>query len=129
MPVGTMLPGCCSTIEGNDTMKRIWLILAALATPAIGAPFLIGDVPASATRADQCVYTRGAPVTSPIVVDAVNGLPANGNRICKIDLAADPKTGTVTVALKDSVLGDTGPTASFSFPTTLTAPTNLRVIP
>lgn len=110
-------------------MKRILFVLAFLfASPALAAPFLIGDV--SAARADQCVYTRGASVTtSPVQVDAVNGLPANGNRVCKIDLATDPKTGTVSLALRDTIAGETGPAASFTFPTALPAPGNLRVRP
>jgi hypothetical protein len=105
------------------------LIFAALlaSAGAFGNPFLIGDV--TDTRADTCIYTRSSSVSSPVVVDAVNGLPANGNRICKIDLASDPRTGTVTLALKDSIQGDTGPTASFTFGLPLHAPGNLRLIP
>jgi hypothetical protein len=105
------------------------LIFAALlvSAGAFGNPFLIGDV--SDTRADTCIYTRTTAVSSAVVVDAVNGLPANGNRVCKIDLASDPRTGTVTLALKDSILGDTGPAASYTFPVALHAPGNLRLIP
>lgn len=113
-------------------MKRINALSAAVfaflwSALASAAPFLIGDV--ADARADQCVYTRGAPVTSPVVVDPVNGKPANGNRICKIDLASDPRTGTVTIAVKDSVQGDTSPTASFTFGAPLAAPTNFKLIP
>lgn len=110
-------------------MRRLMmlLLLAVLPMSVSAAPFLIADV--SAANADQCVYTRGAPVNSPVVVDAVNGLPANGNRICRVDLGSDPRTGTVTLALRDSVLGVTGPTASYTFPGALPAPGNLRLIP
>jgi hypothetical protein len=102
-------------------------VFTLFATSAAAAPFLVADVPPGGNP-DQCVFTRTVGVTSPIVVDAVNGLPANGNRICKVDLAADPKTGTVTLALRDSVLGVTGPTASYAFGV-ISAPSNLRVIP
>lgn len=129
MPVGAMLPERYSTIEGNDTMKRIWLILAALATPAISAPFLVADVPAGNARADQCAFFRTVQSNSPIVVDAVLGLPANGNRICKVDLAADLRTGTVQLALRDSALAETGPWANFTFAASLSAPANLRIVP
>jgi hypothetical protein len=108
-------------------MRIIALLLALLASPAFAAPFLIGDV--ADARANQCVYTRGTPVTSAVVVDAVNGLPANGNRVCKIDLASDPRTGTVTLAVRDTVLGDTSPAASYTFAAPLSAPTNLRLVP
>ncbi len=111
----------------NIGVKILLLFLLLLAPSAWAAPFLIADVPSA--NADKCVYTRAAPVESPVVVDVVNGLPANGNRICKIDLATDPKTGTVTLALRDSVLGVTGPTASFTFPGALSAPGNPRVVP
>ena len=109
-------------------MRTILATLAFLfASLAQAAPFLVGDVVDA--RANQCVYTRGTPVTSAVVVDPVNGLPANGNRICKIDLASDPRTGTVTVAVRDTVQGDTSPTASFTFVAPLSAPSNFRLIP
>lgn len=107
-------------------MKSLILaILSFISFSVSAAPFLVGDVPGGG---DQCVYTRGAPVTSPIVVDAVNGNPAFGNRICKIDLASDPKTGTVTVAVRDSVLGITSTATSYTF-ATVSPPTNFRLIP
>ena len=109
-------------------MKTLIALLAFLFTSlAQAAPFLVGDVPGTG---DQCVYRRGAVDTpSPIVVDPVNGLPANGNRICKIDLASDPRTGTVSVAVRDSVLNQTSAFASYTFPSSPTAPSNFRLIP
>lgn len=94
---------------------------------ASAAPFLVGDVPGTG---DQCVFRRGAVDTpSPIVVDPANGLPAYGNRICKIDLATDPKTGTVSVAVRDSVLNQTSAFVDFTFQPLPSAPTNFRLIP
>ena len=107
-------------------MRLLLLALAFVAAHAFGAPFLIGDVPGGG---DQCVYTRGGTSTnSPIVVDATNGNPTYGNRICKVDLASDPKTGSVTLAVRDSVTGQTSTATSFTFPT-VSAPTNLKLIP
>jgi hypothetical protein len=108
-------------------MRKLIFAALLISADAFGNPFLIGDV--TDTRADTCIYTRSSSVSSPVVVDATNGLPANGNRICKIDLASDPRTGTVTVALKDSIQGDTGPTASFTFGATLHQLVNPRLIP
>lgn len=109
-------------------MKSLILaILSLISFSVSAAPFLVGDVPGTG---DQCVFRRGAVDTpSPIVVDPVNGLPANGNRICKIDLAADPRTGTVSVAVRDSVLNQTSAFASYTFPATPSAPSNFRLIP
>lgn len=106
-------------------MRPLIAILALLASTAQAAPFLIGDVPGGG---DQCVYTRTTPVTSPVVVDAVNGNPAYGNRICKVDLASDPKTGTVQLAVRDSVTGLQSANTAFPFPT-VSAPSNLKLIP
>lgn len=109
-------------------MKTLVAAIAFLAASLVqAAPFLVGDVPGTG---DQCVYRRAAVDTvSPIVVDAVNGLPANGNRICKIDLASDPRTGTVSVAVRDSVLNQTSTFASYTFPSSPGAPSNFRLIP
>lgn len=110
-------------------MFRALMLGLLFASSCVSAsPFLICDVTDS--RADTVILTRaGVSTNSPVVVDAVNGLPANGNRTCHIDLASDPRTGTVTVALKDSIQGDTGPAASFTFGSPLHAPGNLRLIP
>ena len=89
-------------------MRTIWLAIIALlvmlattvlVTSAYAAPYLVADVPT--TDADTCVYTThaGALVTSPVVVDAVNGLPANSNRVCKVDLISSP-VGTNNVKLR-----------------------------
>ena len=103
-------------------MRKLLVLLAALAPAAQAAPFLVSD-PTTVDRVTHCVLTR-AGVSSESPVEVVTG----GKR-CKIDLASDPKTGTVTVAFKDQVLGDTGPSATFSFPPALQAPQGMRLAP
>ncbi len=99
-------------------MKKLLVLLYCCISPAIAAPFMIGDV--SVARADQCVYTRSVSVISAVVVDMVNGLPANGYRVCKIDLVNDPINGIVTLALRDSSSGETGPVVIYTFPPSTT---------
>jgi hypothetical protein len=117
----------------TNQMNRFPLLLVMLLAPAaFAAPFLVADV--SDARADQCLYTRSPnpTVTSAVVVDTVNGLPANGNRICKVDLAAEPNSATITLALRQLSSGLTSPTVTYTYTkpvVPLPAPQNLRVVP
>lgn len=118
----------------------VLLGLAALASlllsvlPVRAAPFLVADVPSAA--ADTCVFTSaaGAVFTSPVVTDAALGLPALGNRICKVDLAGTPAgTNAVKLRLRASaqaaLWGDSAE-VPFSFVRPDTAPpASLRLAP
>lgn len=95
--------------------------------PAFAAPFVIVDVPSAA--ADKCSVAM--PSTAPAVdmdvtVDAAYGVPANGNRVCKIDAASAP-TGdtTLTVALKSDLWGVMGSPVPFTF----TRPSSASLVP
>lgn len=105
-------------------LGRIFLGMA-LSLPAYAAPFLVSD-PApqvqGAYTVSHCAYTRGTTTTLHAVETVTGGIR------CRIDLASDPKTGTVTVAFRDNALGVTGSTATFSFGS-VTQPAGLRVIP
>lgn len=86
--------------------------------PAKAAPFAVGGVPT--TAADKCVVTGATHAALngefDVVVDAVNGNPANGNRVCKIDLSAVPAgTNTLSIALKSNLWGQLGAAVPFSF--------------
>ncbi len=106
-------------------MRKL-IALALFALPAVAnAQFLVSDpVPSGqgVYTISHCAFTRGT-VTTLSPVEVVTG----GVR-CHIDLSADPKTGTVTVAYRDNVLGVTGPTSSLTFGA-LPNPLNPRVIP
>jgi hypothetical protein len=94
-------------------LRTLLAALALFATPAFAAPFLVSDpVPA----------VQGASTTFHAVESVTGGVR------CNIDLASDAKSGTVTVAFRDSVLGETGPTSNFAFGT-IGAPSGLRLIP
>jgi hypothetical protein len=106
-------------------LRTLLAALALFATPAFAAPFLVSDpVPAvqGAYTINQCAYTRGSTTTFHAVESVTGGVR------CNIDLASDAKSGTVTVAFRDSVLGETGPTSNFAFGT-IGAPSGLRLIP
>jgi hypothetical protein len=82
------------------------------------APFAVGGV--QSTAADKCVVTGATHAALngefDVVVDAVNGNPANQNRVCKIDLAAVPEgNNTLSIALKSSLWGVLGAPVNFSF--------------
>lgn len=106
-------------------MKRsLWLLVFCCADAA-AAPFLVSDpIPAvqGAYLIDSCAYVRSGSTSYPAVEVVAGGVR------CKIDLAGDPKTGTVTVAFRDSVLGVVGPTSAFAFGA-IPTPSNLRMIP
>jgi len=106
-------------------MKRALLLAALLPLPALAVPFLVSD-PTTVARVTHCVMVRTTPtsVTTEWAVESVTG----GKR-CKIDLANDPQTGTVTVAFKDAAAGEVGPAAAFTFPVPITGPTGLRLSP
>ena len=125
-------------------MRTIWLAIIALlvmlattvlVTSAYAAPYLVADVPT--TDADTCVYTThaGALVTSPVVVDAVNGLPANANRVCKVDLVASPVgSNNVKLRLRNVALaplwGDSVDVPfTFARPAVQAPPDALRLVP
>ena len=111
------------------------LIALAMSTSAYAAPFLVADVPTP--DADTCVYTAasGALFTSPVAVDAANGLPANGNRVCKVDLVASPVgTNNVKLRLRNVALaplwGDSVDVGfSFARPAVQAPPADLRLVP
>jgi len=114
-------------------MKRILLLsLMLLSTSVFAAPFLVADV--CDIRANQCLYTR-APnptATSSVVVDLVNGVVACGSRVCKIDLAAEPQTAPITLAVRESSTGLTSADVAYTYvkPTVpLPVPSGLRVVP
>lgn len=104
---------------------RLILALFLSIGVAQAAPFLVSDpIPATqgAYTVSHCAYTR-AGVTTNHPVEAVAG----GVR-CLIDLASDPKTGTVQVAFRDGALGVNGPTTGFDFGA-IPQPGNVRVVP
>lgn len=105
-------------------MRLILAVFLSLGV-AHAAPFLVSDpVPASqgAYTISHCAYTRSG-VTTNHAVEAVTG----GVR-CRIDLASDPRTGTVSVAFRDNALTTDGPATSFTFGA-IPAPGNVRVVP
>ena len=83
----------------NVLAAFLFCLVFGLAAKGHAAPFLVADVPDA--NADICVYTpaSGAVVTGPVVVDAVLGLLANGNRICNFDIASSA-IGTNNVKLR-----------------------------
>ena len=91
--------------------------LVAASQFAASAPFAIADVPNPA--ADRCVVafpSTSPAVESAVVVDAAYGNPANGNRVCKVDVStAVVGDTTMTVALKSSVWGVMGSPVPFTF--------------
>lgn len=98
----------------------VFCIFALLmwATNVSAAPFAVGGVPSAA--ADRCVVTGATHAALngefDVVVDAVNGNPAYGNRVCKLDLAAVPEgSNTLNIALKSSLWGVLGAPVPFSF--------------
>lgn len=88
--------------------------------------YLVSD-PTDVARVTHCVYTRPS-TPSPIVTEHPVEVVPTGKR-CKIDLVSmnDPRTGTVTVAFKDSALQEVGPSASFTFLVPIPGATGLRV--
>lgn len=108
-------------------MQKILAAAAALvAMNAIADPFLVADVPG---LGDKCVFRRGTvDTTSDVVVDTARGNALLAYRVCKVDLAADPKTGIVYLAVRDTTLGKTTTFVSYTFPSP-TAPLSPRVEP
>jgi len=103
-------------------MKLLRIVLAAVLFAVSGlasaaGPFVVVDVPSAA--ADRCLIAN--PSTAPAVeytvaVDAAYGNPANGNRICKLDVAsAAVGDTTITVQLKSDLWGVMGSPVPFSF--------------
>jgi hypothetical protein len=114
-------------------MKRWLAVLLFASFPVFAAPFLVADVPD--LNADTCVYTTnaGAVVASPVVVDAVIGLPVNSNRICKVDLVASP-LGTNNIKLRlrtgSGLWGDSADVPfSFVRPASTSTPAGMRLVP
>lgn len=112
-------------------MKKL-LVFAVAAVASSGAAaqstgrYLVSD-PTTVTRVTHCVYTRPS-TPAPIVYESPVEDVVGGKR-CKIDLTSisDPRTGTVTVAFKDSAVGEVGPSASFTFLVPLSGATGLRL--
>ncbi len=99
-------------------MKNLLILAtAALAVSASAAPFAVGHVPS--TAADKCVIafpSGAAAVESDVVVDAARGLPANGNRVCIVDVAsAAVGSNSLTMQLKSNLWGVLGVAVPFSF--------------
>lgn len=106
-------------------MRILAAVVMMLGSVAHAAPFLVSDpVPASqgAYTISHCSFTRGTTTTTH-PVEAVTG----GVR-CRIDLASDPRTGTVQVAFRDNALATDGPSTPFAFGA-IPAPGNVRVVP
>lgn len=106
-------------------MKRLLVLALAVVPCAVSAQtkwqWLVSD-PTTVERVTHCVFTRGAVSTdSPVEV-------VTGGKRCKISIVNDPQTGTVTVAFKDAVLGDVGPSATFPFPSALPGVEGMRVV-
>jgi len=106
------------TIKAIALLAFLAFALIIYGTNAQAAPFAVGGVPT--TAADKCVVTGATHAALngeyDVVVDAVNGNPANGNRVCKLDLAAVPEgNNTLSIALKSSLWGVLGAPVPFSF--------------
>lgn len=104
-------------------------VTALVAAPAFGQStgrYLVSD-PTDVVRVTHCVYTRPS-TPAPIVTESPVEVVTGGKR-CKFDLIAmnDPRTGTVTVAYKDAVAQEVGPTSSFTFLVPLPTSTGLRI--
>lgn len=83
-------------------MRSLFFVLLFGVGVAHAAPFAVADVPAAACG--KCVWggTSLPPTVNDVVVDTVNGNPAYGNRVCKIDLSTVPVgANNVTVACRD----------------------------
>lgn len=113
---------------------RKYLVLAVVAALAADVAvsqttprYLVSDANAPA-RVTHCVLTR--PTTPPTVYESPAELVGSLKR-CRIDLIASsiPQVGTVTVAYKDAVAQEVGPSASFTFPDPIPAATGLRLSP
>lgn len=112
-------------------------VLAVLLLPlgALGAPFLVADVPSP--DADTCVFTStgGATITAPVLTDATLGVSVNGNRVCKIDLVSSPVgTNNVKLRLRNTanapLWGDSADVPfSFARPASTAGPSALRLAP
>lgn len=107
-----------TTYHWRFLIAFIAIALITYGLNAQAAPFAVGGVPT--TAADKCVVTGATHAALngefDVVVDAVNGNPANGNRVCKIDLSAVPAgTNTLSIALKSNLWGQLGAAVPFSF--------------
>lgn len=116
-------------------MRHLLATLALLASlPAFAAPFAVGDV--TCPNCDRCVWdgTGFGPLVNNVVVDAVRGKPAFGNRVCLRDVAgALVGTNNITLSSRIStatVWGDSA-TVPFAFvrPAPPTVPEDMRVMP
>lgn len=106
------------TFKAIALLAFIAIALIVYGTNAQAAPFAVGGVPT--TAADKCVVTGATHAALngeyDVVVDPVNGNPANGNRVCKLDLSAVPEgSNTLSIALKSSLWGVLGAPVPFSF--------------
>lgn len=105
-------------------------VMIVMTAPAHAAPFVVAQVANAA--GDKCAVSF--PSTAPavdfdVVVDPVRGLPANGNRVCVIDVAsAVDGTNTATLSLKSSLWGVVGAAVPFSFPRPSSASLTLGAI-
>lgn len=107
-----------TTYHWRFLIAFIAIALITYGLNAQAAPFAVGGVPT--TAADKCVVTGATHAALngeyDVVVDAVNGNPANGNRVCKLDLAAVPEgNNTLSIALKSTLWGVLGAPVNFSF--------------
>lgn len=101
------------------SLKSLALVaaLAIAASGARAAPFAVGQV--ASADATTCVIafpSTAAAVETPVVVDATYGLPANGNRVCKVDVSsAAVGANTLTMGLKSTLWGVLGAATPFAF--------------
>jgi hypothetical protein len=108
--------------------NSIAALFALVSSSAFAVQPLVADV--ISAGADKCVYTRGTVATeSDVVVDTALGNAGYGFRICRIDLNADPRTGTVYLHVRNSFNGAVSAKASYTFPPAPSTPANVRQAP
>lgn len=114
-------------------MKHLLLtfFLALCVSLAHAAPFAVGDVPSA--DADKCLIafpSTATPVEVAVTVDATYGLPANGNRVCMVDVgSAVVGANTVSMALKSNLWGVLGVATPFAFTRPAAAAVVIRLAP
>ena len=122
-------------------MRTLLLILLMLPGALLARPFLLADVPSpGADIADMCHLSgngggSGYAMSGPVIVDLVNGLPANSHRVCKFDAASlPPGQNTVSMTLESTLWGVSSiPSAPFVFgkpgAMLLNPPSAIRLVP
>lgn len=100
-------------------MKTSLLVvtLLAFAGAAQAAPFAVAQIAsADVTSCTVAFPSTAAAVDVPVTVDTTYGLPANGNRVCKVDVgSAAVGPNTLSLGLKSSIWGVLGAASPFSF--------------